>query len=560
MRGARRRARAAREDDDGPGPVGAAARRGRLGDHAGHAVAGAGGAGVRAAPGAAGERARRPGRHRGGEPGARRRSRAAGAVLGGLRVVRRRDGRAPCAGLRRRAPADRARRAGRSGRPHGARDLPAARAVADAVAASPHLRLAGVAGYEGALAHDASPAGLDAVRRYLRDLAALHAALARRPTRPTTRSSPRAAAPTSTTSPTSSARWPAPGTRVVLRSGAYVIHDDGFYRGISPLRRGTGDAPLTSAMHAWARVVSRPEPGLALLDAGKRDVPFDRGCPSRSWPPTRSAAPARPLAGARSPRSTTSTPSCACDPDTALDVGDVVRLGLSHPCTAFDKWRLIPVVDGAGRAGPRRRRPRPHLLLTGSVTMRLSSATPPSSTAPERRRYRADVLVDGARIAAIRRAGGPPPAARPRARRRRPGARARLHRHARPLRPADPAATRPPRQGQPGRHHRGARPGRPVLRAGRRRRAGQCSARRSPAGTATRRTSTSTGARWASTSTGSTAGIAGNAAYLVPQGTVRVLVVGWDDAPGDAPPSIAADAGARRAPRWPRAPSACQPG
>jgi D-serine deaminase-like pyridoxal phosphate-dependent protein len=28
-------------------------------------------------------------------------------------------------------------------------------------------------------------------------------------------------------------------------------------------------------------------------------------------------------------------------------------LGLSHPCTAFDKWRLIPVVDDAGTANPR---------------------------------------------------------------------------------------------------------------------------------------------------------------------------------------------------------------
>ena len=26
-------------------------------------------------------------------------------------------------------------------------------------------------------------------------------------------------------------------------------------------------------------------------------------------------------------------------------IGDVVTLGLSHPCTAFDKWRLIPLVD-----------------------------------------------------------------------------------------------------------------------------------------------------------------------------------------------------------------------
>ena len=25
--------------------------------------------------------------------------------------------------------------------------------------------------------------------------------------------------------------------------------------------------------------------------------------------------------------------------------GDLIRFGISHPCTAFDKWRHIPVVD-----------------------------------------------------------------------------------------------------------------------------------------------------------------------------------------------------------------------
>ena len=33
-------------------------------------------------------------------------------------------------------------------------------------------------------------------------------------------------------------------------------------------------------------------------------------------------------------------------------VGDVLRLGLSHPCTAFDKWQLIPVIDDAGAEQP----------------------------------------------------------------------------------------------------------------------------------------------------------------------------------------------------------------
>ena len=44
-----------------------------------------------------------------------------------------------------------------------------------------------------------------------------------------------------------------------------------------PVRPRGGTHRFASAMHAWTRVVSRPEPGLALLDAGKRDVPVRRG-------------------------------------------------------------------------------------------------------------------------------------------------------------------------------------------------------------------------------------------------------------------------------------------
>ena len=40
------------------------------------------------------------------------------------------------------------------------------------------------------------------------------------------------------------------------------------------------------------------------------------------------------------------------DPADPLRVGQVVRLGLSHPCTAFDKWRWIPVVDGTDEPDP----------------------------------------------------------------------------------------------------------------------------------------------------------------------------------------------------------------
>jgi D-serine dehydratase len=36
-------------------------------------------------------------------------------------------------------------------------------------------------------------------------------------------------------------------------------------------------------------------------------------------------------------------------PDAGLAPGDLVCLGISHPCTTFDKWQVIPVVDDGYR-------------------------------------------------------------------------------------------------------------------------------------------------------------------------------------------------------------------
>ena len=62
--------------------------------------------------------------------------------------------------------------------------------------------------------------------------------------------------------------------RTVMRSGCYLTHDVGLYAETSPLR----DA-LRPALEVWAQVVSRPEPDLALLTMGRRDVSFDQGMP-----------------------------------------------------------------------------------------------------------------------------------------------------------------------------------------------------------------------------------------------------------------------------------------
>jgi D-serine deaminase-like pyridoxal phosphate-dependent protein len=76
------------------------------------------------------------------------------------------------------------------------------------------------------------------------------------------------------------------GMTVILRSGAYVTHDHGYYGTVSPARRGSADAPgLRPALELRAQVLSRPEPGLALLGAGCRDAGFDGPGARRSGVP-----------------------------------------------------------------------------------------------------------------------------------------------------------------------------------------------------------------------------------------------------------------------------------
>ncbi|MDT5103269.1 MAG: hypothetical protein QOI25_782 [Mycobacterium sp.] len=86
----------------------------------------------------------------------------------------------------------------------------------------------------------------------------------------------------------------------------------------------------------WAQVVSRPEPDLALLTMGRRDVSFDADLPvpyglSDSRVTELNDQHAYLQLG-------------AADRD-RVAVGSWLEFGISHPCTVFDKWQLIPVLD-----------------------------------------------------------------------------------------------------------------------------------------------------------------------------------------------------------------------
>lgn len=242
------------------------------------------------------------------------------------------------------------------GGPHGrtgARTIEEATATARAIASSSRLTLAGVGGYEGALSHDRSDSGLGAVRTYLDNVAALHRALDAEGLygkHAIVTAGGSAYQDLVVERLHSLTTGEGVSTDVVLRSGAYVVHDDGFYSQISPLTPARTDAPLMSAMHGWARTVSRPEPGLALLDAGKRDFPFDEGMPvAQHIRGTEILDPRAEVTALNDQHAFLRLPA---EDNTALPVGSVVRLGLSHPCTAFDKWRLVPVVDDADGEDP----------------------------------------------------------------------------------------------------------------------------------------------------------------------------------------------------------------
>jgi D-serine deaminase-like pyridoxal phosphate-dependent protein len=146
--------------------------------------------------------------------------------------------------------------------------------------------------------------------------------------------------------------------RVVVRSGAYVAHDHGHYERSDPWSRIAGAAPLRPAMTVWAQVLSVPEAGLALLGAGRRDVSFDIDLPLPLWvrPQSDDGALGQPRDLVRTGARVTSLndqhayvrfdAAAAATTGVGLQPGDVVGLGISHPCTTFDKWRVAVVTRG----------------------------------------------------------------------------------------------------------------------------------------------------------------------------------------------------------------------
>lgn len=183
--------------------------------------------------------------------------------------------------------------------------------VADAVAAAGTLRLVGVAGYEG----EVPQADPERVRAWLRRLVALAADFDK------AGRFADASVEEIVVSAGGSAWFDAVAevfadipelslpVMKLLRSGAYVSHDDGRYREVTPFNRVPEEGALEPAFRLWTQVVSRPSPSRPspTRASGTRRTTWTFRCPR--WSAGRELRNGPPPAS-RSPTSPTSTPGC----------------------------------------------------------------------------------------------------------------------------------------------------------------------------------------------------------------------------------------------------------
>jgi D-serine deaminase-like pyridoxal phosphate-dependent protein len=126
------------------------------------------------------------------------------------------------------------------------------------------------------------------------------------------------------------------GWTLCLRSGCCITHDHGIYAEAADRR--APDAPrFVAAIEVRASVLSRPQPDRLILDCGRRDVSFDAGLPVVLGHDEITVVALNDQHA-----------HLQVDGASDLAIGDVVRLGISHPCTTFDRWHVIAVVDDSG--------------------------------------------------------------------------------------------------------------------------------------------------------------------------------------------------------------------
>jgi D-serine dehydratase len=239
----------------------------------------------------------------------------------------------------------------------GCRDIASALAVARAAAAAgPALKLRGVEGFEGllpAMPAAEAEAGVRAFLDFLGEIAEACAAENLFAAGPVILSAGGSAYYDMVVERFSRERL-GRETLVLTRSGCYLTHDSATYRRAfqrlterSPTAGRLGEG-LRPALEVWAYVQSRPEPTKAICTMGQRDVSRDIDMPvPLLWyrpgePSPRQIEPEHIVVGLNDQHAHIIIPQSS-----PFAVGDMVGFGVSHPCTTFDKWQVLYLVDDA---------------------------------------------------------------------------------------------------------------------------------------------------------------------------------------------------------------------
>lgn len=138
----------------------------------------------------------------------------------------------------------------------------------------------------------------------------------------------------------------------LIRSGCYLTHDTlGYAAAHERILRETKlklpPGKLEAALEVWAYVQSRPEPTKAILTMGKRDVSYDGPLPAplHWFRPGQTSRPEPIPFGHQTTALNDQHCHMAVPAGSPLAVGDMVGFGIGHPCTTFDKWQLMMIVD-----------------------------------------------------------------------------------------------------------------------------------------------------------------------------------------------------------------------
>jgi D-serine dehydratase len=151
---------------------------------------------------------------------------------------------------------------------------------------------------------------------------------------------------------------PTSGVEIILRPGCYITHDAKNYRPAqarimskNSIAKGIGGGKgLQEAFKLWGYVQSIPEAESAIVTLGKRDAGFDSGfpIPALHFRPGQGQGQVRPAAV---PSHWTVVKMMDQHVFLKIRAGDDLRVGdmlgfdIAHPCTNFDRWKMICVMD-----------------------------------------------------------------------------------------------------------------------------------------------------------------------------------------------------------------------